>query len=118
MATNIDVVYFIEHAARELDVACVVKSLLARQGINMEICSIVSGLDESLSLWNPNVVAIPYGTSVKDWNLEKIVSKWGNSRYINLSFEQVLGKTQKSFKAPKDFEYKKELSKGLSEKYL
>ena len=102
MATKIDVLYFIEHAARELDVACAVKSLLARHGIKMEIHSIISGLDETLSLWNPGVVAIPYGTSIKDWNLEKIVSKWGDARYINLSFEQVLGKTQKSFKAPKD----------------
>ena len=98
MATNIDVLYFIEHAARELDVACAVKSLMTQQGINLEIRSIITGLDETLSLWNPSVVAIPYGTSVKDWNLEKIVSKWGDARYINLSFEQVLGKTQKSFK--------------------
>ena len=102
MAQKVDVVYFIEHAARELDVACVVKSLLARQGIQMEICSIVSGLDVSLSNWRPKVVAIPYGTSVKDWNLEQIVSEWGDAYYINLSFEQVLGKTQKSFKAPRD----------------
>jgi len=102
MSAKVDVVYFIEHAARELDVACAVKSLLARQDIRVEICSIVAGLDESLSRWKPNVVTIPYGTSVKDWNLEAIVSKWGNSRYLNLSFEQVLGKTQKSFKAPKD----------------
>jgi len=102
MPAKVDVVYFIEHAARELDVACVVKSLLARQDIRVEICSIVAGLDESLSHWQPNVVAIPYGTSVKDWNLERVVSRWGSARFINLSFEQVLGKTQKSFKAPKD----------------
>jgi surface carbohydrate biosynthesis protein len=102
MSNDVDIVYFIEHAARELDVACAVKSLLARQGIRMEICSIVTGLGEALARWIPKVVAIPYGTSVKDTNLEPLVSHWGAARYVNLSFEQVLGKTQKSFKAPKD----------------
>ena len=102
MLSKVDVVYFIEHAARELDVACAVKSLLARQSIQMEICSIVANLDDTITHWHPKVVAIPYGTSVKDWNLERVVSKWGDARYIHLSFEQVLGKTQKSFKAPKD----------------
>jgi len=102
MSEKVDVVYFIEHAARELDVACAVKTILERQCIRMEICSLVSGLDETLSLWQPEVVGIPYGTSVKDWNLEPVVSTWGEARYIHLSFEQVLGKTQKAFKAPKD----------------
>lgn len=98
----VDVAYFIEHAARELDVACAVKTLLARRGIRMEICSIVADLDETLSRWQPAVVALPYGTSVKDTNIEMVVSRWGQARYLNLSFEQVLGTTQKSFKAPKD----------------
>ena len=102
MPEKVDVVYFIEHAARELDVACAVKTILAQQDVRMEICSIVAGLDETLSRWHPQVVTIPYGTSVKDWNLEQVVSTWGEAGYINLSFEQVLGKTQKAFKAPKD----------------
>ena len=102
MSEIVDLVYFIEHAARELDVACAVKTILAQQGIRMEICSLVSGLEDPLSHWQPKVVAIPYGTSVKDWNLEPVVSTWGAARYIHLSFEQVLGKTQKAFKAPKD----------------
>ena len=98
----IDVIYFIEHIARELDVACAVKFLLAKQGIQVEICSLVNHLDDTLSRWRPRLVAIPYGTSVKDTNLEPIIAHWGSARYINLSYEQVLGKTQKSFKAPKD----------------
>jgi surface carbohydrate biosynthesis protein len=103
MPKNVDIVYFVEHAARELDVACAVKYLLAeRHSIQVEICSIVTGLEESLARWQPKVVAIPYGASVKATNLEKIITCWGDARYVNLSFEQVLGKTQKSFKAPKD----------------
>ena len=99
----IDILYFIEHTARELDVACATKYLLAKQhGLRMEICSIVAGLEESLARWQPKVVAIPYGASAKATNLGKIITRWGEARYINLSFEQVLGKTQKSFKAPKD----------------
>jgi hypothetical protein len=34
--------------------------------------------------------------------LAQIASHWPEARYINLSFEQLLGKTQKKFKAPRD----------------
>jgi hypothetical protein len=43
-------------------------------------------MDETLPRWQPEVVAIPYGTSVKDWNLERVVSTWEEARYIHLSF--------------------------------
>ena len=98
----VDVVYFIEHTARELDIACAVKYLLLSKGINVEICSIVIDLDETLARWNPNVVVLPYGTNTRSANLERIIPHWGAACYVNLSFEQILGKAQKSFKAPKD----------------
>jgi surface carbohydrate biosynthesis protein len=99
----IDILYFIEHAARELDTACAVKYLAQSQyNISIEIRSIVLGVDETLAQFSPKVVVLPYCVSVKGMNLEKIVSRWPNAKYLNLSYEQLLGKAQKKFKAPKD----------------
>jgi len=99
----VDILYFIEHAARELDTACAVKYMAQSQyNISIEIRSIVLGLDETLAQFLPKVVVLPYCVSVKSLNLEKIVSRWPNARYLNLSYEQLLGKAQKNFKAPSD----------------
>jgi hypothetical protein len=100
---EIDILYFVEHAARELDIACAAKYLLEqRHGLSVEIVSIFERLEEALDTWQPQVVAIPYCTSVKDWGLESMVTRWPHARFVNLAFEQILGKTQKAFKAPKD----------------
>jgi hypothetical protein len=101
--TPVDIVYFIEHAARELDIACAVKYLTeAKYNLSSEVRSIVLGLDETLTQFSPKVVVLPYCVSVKGLNLEEIVNQWPGARYINLSFEQLLGDAQKKFKAPRD----------------
>lgn len=103
MIQSVDVLYFVEHKARELDVACAVRYLLESwHGRRVVIASITHGLEETLATYEPSVVALPYCTSVDDYNLERVVTRWPHARYIDLAYEQVLGKTQKSFKAPKD----------------
>jgi hypothetical protein len=100
---TVDILYFIEHAARELDIACAVKHLaLSRYDISIEIRSIVLDLETTLTVFSPQIVVLPYCVSIKGQNLEKIVSQWPDARYINLSFEQLLGKAQKQIKAPRD----------------
>jgi len=100
---TVDILYFIEHAARELDIACAVKHLaLTRYGVSIEIRSIVLDLEATLAQFSPRVVVLPYCVSIKGQNLEKIVSYWPDAVYLNLSFEQLLGKAQKQFKAPRD----------------
>lgn len=100
---NVDLVYFVEHAARELDIACAVKYLLERDyGLSCEVASIVGDLPSYTARVRPKVVAIPYCVSVKDAGLEPLVAAWPDAPFVNLAFEQVLGKTQQGFKAPKD----------------
>ncbi len=99
----VEVVYFIEHTARELDIACAVKHLAHKQhNLTIEISSIAVGLEDTLATYQPKLVALPYCVSVHDLGLPQIVSHWPEARYINLAFEQLLGKTQKKFKAPRD----------------
>jgi hypothetical protein len=100
---SIDLIYFIEHTARELDIACAVKYLTqTRAPISVEVRSIVLGLEATLAQFMPRVVVLPFCVSVKSLNLERIVSRWPEAVYINLSYEQLLGQAQKQFKRPSD----------------
>ena len=100
---SIDTLIFIEHKARELDAACAVKYLCEIQNdLSVEIKSIISGLKDTLDEFDPKVVVLPFCVSIKSLNLEKIVSRWPTARYINLSYEQLLGSAQKAIKAPRD----------------
>lgn len=49
-------------------------------------------------------------------NYLKVIIKEGNPKVIDST--PIASSLRGSFKAPKGFDYKKELSKGLSEKYL
>lgn len=49
-------------------------------------------------------------------NYLKVIIKEENTKVIDST--PITSSLRGSFKAPKDFDYKKELSKGLSEKYL
>ena len=49
-------------------------------------------------------------------NYLKVIIKEENSKVIDAT--PIATSLRGSFKAPKDFDYKKELSKGLSKKYL
>ncbi len=99
----VDVLYFIEHVAREFDIACAVKHLVQQEHQrSVEIAGIAAGRSAALATFQPKVVAIPYCMSVSDLGLEEIVRAWPHAKYINLSFEQVLGRTQRDFKTPRD----------------
>ncbi len=100
---SVDILYFIEHKARELDIACAVKHLIQSQyNISVEIRSIVLDLEHTLAQFLPKIVVLPYCVSIKSLNLEKILNQWPNARYIDLAYEQLLGEAQKKFKAPAD----------------
>ncbi len=100
---HIDVVYFVEHVARELDIACAVRHRFQqRTGGTMEILGIGGDLAAALKRYHPRAVALPFCTSIDDFGVADVVRAWPEARYLNLSFEQVLGKTQKRAKAPRD----------------
>jgi surface carbohydrate biosynthesis protein len=99
----VDILYFIEHKARELDIACAVKYLIEnRHPLSVEIRSIVLDLEKTLTQFSPRLIVLPFCVSINSLNLEKIVSRWPAARYVNLSYEQLLGEAQKKFKAPAD----------------
>lgn len=99
----IDILYFVEHVARELDIACAVKAIIERDTpLTVEIASITHHLDETLTHFQPRVVALPYCVAVHEAGLDKIVAHWPAAEYVSLSYEQVLGQAQKDLNSPKD----------------
>lgn len=100
---SIDLIYFVEHLPRELDIACAVKAILElKTDLSIKIASIVHGIDNVLENYQPKVVVLPYCVAVHEAGLDKIVKRWPQAQYINLAFEQVLGKAQKGLNSPKD----------------
>ncbi|MBC8508590.1 MAG: hypothetical protein ISR58_03370 [Anaerolineales bacterium] len=100
---KVDLVYFVEHVARELDIACAVKAILEKNtDISVKIASITHGLKDVFDAYQPKVVALPYCVAVHEAGLDKIVARWSGAKFINLAYEQVLGKAQKNLNSPKD----------------
>jgi hypothetical protein len=98
-----DVLLFIEHAARELDVACILKCLLARHhGITLEMASLHYDLHRALCSRPPRAVAVPFFSFADDANLRRIVQAFPSSRLVNLAYEQLLGAGNASWKKPGD----------------
>ena len=97
-----DIVLFVEHVARELDIACAIKHLAGkRQGLSVELSSIVSDRKRALTRYDPGVVALPFcwGTSsVPIWD---ILMAWPDAVFVNLAYEQIFRRHQRKFKVPK-----------------
>jgi len=100
---NTDIIYFVEHAARELDIACAIKSILSKdKGISVTIKSLVHDLDKTVALPEPKMVILPYCNGVVNQPTEKIIPMWPNAKYLSLAYEQVLGKAQLEYLSEKD----------------
>ena len=100
---RIDVLIFVEHVARELDVACAIRHLLHRDNqLNVEIASYCHGLSETLRRFRPNVVVVPYCYSREDPGLRQVWLEWRDFKVVNLAFEQLLSAGTMPFKRPRD----------------
>ncbi len=100
---SIDILLFVEHVARELDIACAVKAIIERDSpLSIEIASIRHGIEETLGSYKPRIVALPYCVAIFEGSLDEIVKRWPKAEYVSLSYEQVLGRAQKELNSPKD----------------
>jgi surface carbohydrate biosynthesis protein len=102
---KIDLLIFIEHVARELDISAALKSLLTRRyGLSVEIASIVAkhGRREALQKYAPRVAAVPYFYSTTDPGPMDILLSCPDILCVNLAYEQIFSKINTVFKAPKD----------------
>jgi len=101
---DVDIIFFVEHAARELDIACAVKFLLEKQyGVSLEIASLVYNLPRTIEkYYKPSVIVIPYCYSALEVGVYDLLRAWSDSTFVNLGWEQIFQRINRSYKAPRD----------------
>ncbi|MEJ5357660.1 MAG: methyltransferase domain-containing protein [Desulfobacterales bacterium] len=101
---TVDVLWFVEHTAREMDVACAVKSLAVyKYCLEIEIRNYYAHAIESMARLNPRVVVHPFFYfSAGALATEDYVKIWPSSVHFNLAWEQIHYSAQWKIKAPSD----------------
>jgi surface carbohydrate biosynthesis protein len=100
---RVDVLYFVEHVARELDVACLVKSLAGtRHGLELEVLSLPYDADHAVRRFSPQVVAVPYLYSTRSRRIPPLLCRWPGAAYFSLNWEQLLNGANQRFQTPRE----------------
>lgn len=101
----IDILYFVEHVARELDVACVFSVLFEKHypQIKVKIASAMFSMADTVQSYQPKLVITPYCYGQDSYIFKYLLPAYGDSvRYVNLAYEQIVADTQIHRKMPKD----------------
>ncbi len=98
------VIWLIEHIARELDVAAACAALLERDfGVQVIVLPYVHpDADPMIGTYHPDCVLLPYCYSFSDPHLAPIFQRWPEAVYVNLSWEQIFYQANLEYKAPQD----------------
>lgn len=97
-----DVLYCIEHVARELNVACAVSSIAERGfGINVDIHVLNQTLSPRLDHASPKLIALPFCVSRK-FVARSILEQFPGVPIVNLACEQLYSRANRRHRLPKD----------------
>ena len=100
---KIDVLWLVEHKARELDIACAVKSLAQTYyGLDITVRNMYFDAKEVMEKYVPRLVVFPYFYRSSDAMVQDYIQLWPRSTYFNLAMEQVHYKAHLAMKAPGD----------------
>lgn len=100
MSRPVDVIWIIEHVARELDVACAIKALVEkRYGLTVEIISIQANVRVVTRQWQPRLVVTPFLYGAHLAAISHFIAFWHEPIYFNLAWEQLFSKSTEKYKA-------------------
>lgn len=101
---KISVLWLVEHIAREMDVACAVKTLAeAHHGIDITIRNMYLHANQVLAECEPAVVVHPFFYFAEGaLATEDYVRTWPMATHFNLAWEEIHYKAHKKIKAPSD----------------
>lgn len=104
MQRDIDVLWLVEHTARELDVACVTSALARkRYGLSVAIHNLYQHIGEYLPAYQPRVVVHPFVYFVRGaLATEDVYARWPTVLHFNLAWEQIHYPVHLKIKAPAD----------------
>lgn len=97
--SEIDVLIFVEHKDRELEIACAIGHILETAGMCIAIASSIYDPMKSLLFIKPKVIVTPFTGFGKGSVAELFYSVYGNTiKYINLNYEQFISSWKGSYK--------------------
>jgi surface carbohydrate biosynthesis protein len=101
---KIDIIWLVEHVAREFDVASLVKAIAARRyGLNVEIRNIYQHIGQYLPVFDPAVIVHPFVYIVEGaLATEDIFRRWPDAVHVNAAWEQIHYRAHYKIKAPAD----------------
>ena len=102
--SNIDFLIFVEHTARELDIASLIKYCIEQKGSTAEVISLPYCNKNLIKKNYYNVLVVPYCYELGIY--QSILALFSNIKVINLAYEQIFQNINENLKAPKD-EYSK-----------
>jgi surface carbohydrate biosynthesis protein len=99
--SRIDVVLLYEHAARELDVVCLLKHFLeSRYGLSAKIVHFPYGMPDAFSGPKPGIVILPFCYHEEHY-IQHLLLDWRRSVFVNLAWEQLLYPGNRRTKQPR-----------------
>ena len=103
MTKKIDVLWLVEHIAREMDVACAVRHF-AKSRLDSEITvrHIYLHANQNIREFDPAVVVLPFIYDSSDLAIEDYVRAWPNATFFNMAWEEIHYKAHETPKAPHD----------------
>jgi surface carbohydrate biosynthesis protein len=100
-AKNSDYLILVEHTARELDIACLIKYLIEQKGSTIDVMPLPYFNAYNVGRKNHSKVLVaPYCYRLGIY--KPILSHFTDISLINLAYEQILAKITNNMKAPKD----------------
>lgn len=101
---RIDVLWLVEHVAREMDVACAVKALAdAAGGPHIVIRNMYADASSSLRELEPRVVVHPFFFFCQGaLATEDYATRWPDAVHFNLAWEELFYQAHATIKAPSD----------------
>lgn len=103
MAKKIDVLILIEHKAREIESAVLLKHFFENKGYYVVVDSIKFHKESVVLKYRPKVAIVPWAYSNKEVDLFRSFNRFGNRTIIlNMHHEQISNDSSDAFIVPKD----------------
>lgn len=98
-----EVLFLVEHVARELDVAaCLAARLKSQFGIEADIRPYYLDFERNLAQYNPRVVVFPFFYGADVTHPTGYLARWPQAEFLNLAWEQILMEVDIRVKTPRD----------------
>lgn len=100
-----DVLWLVEHVARELDVACAVKCIAKKKyGLTIEIKQVYRDACNLMCQrrLRPRVIALPFFFRSSVTAVCNYLKRWPNAIFFNLAWEQIFYRKLRQIKTPAD----------------